>query len=363
MRTIRRVLPFVVVIILSFPSRAAIRPSFSLLYLPWHATDIVVVTEGDVVDGRVTVLETWAGGLKAGELITVPGLGAFASDASRTVSRFGFSKKGDKPPVIVSPERMVLFLKRVSTSAATDEQTRQSNWQPSSRFGGMKVSIAWITGDHTYAFTQVMNPGPSLLTSLGFSEAELKIEVDRTTGERDLLKRIAALGDAKAKARQAAKHIDSANFLARREAFAILGASGKDALPWLRRVLRDDSKQNLHPDAVKTLAVAGGEDVVPELTAIVEAELQFWQETAPGLKRGWWNGKGVDWNQVGDLRARYCLVLEVFYALRKLESPACRDAVTSFRDYWRSLPQLEDKSGLDQMSRACDAVLRALSEK
>ncbi len=60
------------------------------------------------------------------------------------------------------------------------------------------------------------------------------------------------------------------------------------------------------------------------------------------------------------MRDRYSIVLEVFYTLREIKSPACGSAVREFRDYWRSLPQLEDKSGLDQMSQACDAVLEAL---
>ena len=33
--------------------------------------------------------------------------------------------------------------------------------------------------------------------------------------------------------------------------------------------------------------------------------------------------------------------------------------VAELRDFWRSLPQLED-SGLDQMSKECDSLLDAL---
>ncbi len=33
--------------------------------------------------------------------------------------------------------------------------------------------------------------------------------------------------------------------------------------------------------------------------------------------------------------------LQVFYSLKKFGSPGCGNAVTEFRDYWRSLPQLE----------------------
>jgi len=38
----------------------------------------------------------------------------------------------------------------------------------------------------------------------------------------------------------------------------------------------------------------------------------------------------------------------------------CKEVVTEFRDFWRSLPQLDDKSGLNQMSEECDKILLAL---
>jgi len=93
---------------------------------------------------------------------------------------------------------------------------------------------------------------------------------------------------------------------------------------------------------------------------MVETELAFWKRAAPTLKQGWWNGEGLEWEQVEPLRIRYGVVLEVFYSLKKIRPPECRSAVTEFRDYWCSLPQLEDRSGLSQMSQACDAVLNAL---
>jgi hypothetical protein len=60
------------------------------------------------------------------------------------------------------------------------------------------------------------------------------------------------------------------------------------------------------------------------------------------------------------LRNRYSKVLEALRSLGKLKAAGCREMVTEFRDFWRALPQLEDSSGLDQMSRECDSVLAAL---
>ena len=55
------------------PSLAGIRPSFSLDYCSWHATDIVLVEVTPKPD-VFRVVETWKGDLKTGHLVTVPEL-------------------------------------------------------------------------------------------------------------------------------------------------------------------------------------------------------------------------------------------------------------------------------------------------
>jgi hypothetical protein len=360
---VRKTLSGVTVLFLTMPSHAGILPSFKLVYSAWHATDIVVVSEGEEIDGKLTVLAVWEGGLSVGDTISVPQLRAFASRESRTVGRLWKSDRR-KAPLVLPASRMVLFLKRAGRDVASDKQRGRPTWQPATLPGaGMKFTVVWIAESRVYAFTQVINPGPSVLTDQRYSEAEMRIEVERVVTERRLLRRIAALRDARARATQAAKHVGSTCYDAREEAFSILSDAGEAALPVLGRLLRDETKAGLHSRVVKALAAAGGETVAVELTDMVEHELRFWKKTAPGLKRGWWNAEGIKWEQVGPLRDRYSIVLEVFYALRKIRSPVCRDAVTRFRDYWRSLPQLDDRRGLDQMSNACDAVLRALPEE
>jgi len=105
---------------------------------------------------------------------------------------------------------------------------------------------------------------------------------------------------------------------------------------------------------------------------MLSADLAFWKEFAPSLKNGWWNGEGITatngyWK--GDKEAeqklerlgnRYGRTLHILYALQKIRCPECVEPVTKFRDFWRSLSQLEDRSGLTQMSEACDRVLKPL---
>jgi hypothetical protein len=349
----------IVIFLVSPLVEAGIRPSFHLEHCAWHATDIVVASEGEVIDGTLSVLKVFAGAQKIGDSIFVPELGQFRAKESRTLRPFLLSSGDKEPPMVLAGDKLVLFLKRGKDKSATDP-----TWAPASLFGGMKVSVVWISEGRVYGFTQVMNPGPITLTNQRLSEDKFEQRVLSIIEIRRDLRACSKLTEAKHRAKVAAKFVESPLYYARKEAFRLLSRCGEDALPHLRELLRDQSKVRLHDEAIKTLGVAGGEAIVPELTAIVAKELSFWKKTAPELKVGWWNGKGLEWKLVGPLRDRYSVVLEVFYTMRKLKSPACRAAVREFRDYWRSLPQLEDKSGLDQMSQACDAVLKELlSEK
>ncbi len=76
---------------------------------------------------------------------------------------------------------------------------------------------------------------------------------------------------------------------------------------------------------------------------------------------GWWNGTGLQWSEVETLRNRYVKVLHALYALKQIKYGGSRNAVIELRNFWRLLPQLEDKSGLNQMSEECDNVLKALT--
>lgn len=133
---------------------------------------------------------------------------------------------------------------------------------------------------------------------------------------------------------------------------------GESALPVLRRMLSDPSLLKLHDDVITSLTVAGGMKVADELTQLVSYELDFWKVTAPKLKEGWWNQ--INEPETESLRDRYMKVYRALNSLKKLRFTGCRDIVIEFRDFWRSLPQLEDKSGLDQMTEECDKILEGL---
>ena len=58
----------------------------------------------------------------------------------------------------------------------------------------------WIEADQAYAYVQVQNPGPSLLTALRQSEAELKHAVQDILDAQQQLRRAIAIEDPLARA-------------------------------------------------------------------------------------------------------------------------------------------------------------------
>jgi hypothetical protein len=110
-----------------------LRPSFDLDDCGWHATHIVVVTEGEKIDGKVTVLESWRGNLRKGDRLDLPDLAEFANLDSRTISGppFGGKPKPDEPKHVTG-SRMILFL----TWKPAETDPSKGSWMAASRWGG-----------------------------------------------------------------------------------------------------------------------------------------------------------------------------------------------------------------------------------
>jgi hypothetical protein len=329
-------------------SSAGIRPSFYLENLAAQASDIVVVKQK--WDGKCAVIETWKGELKSGDTIVIPDLTNFLSEESRTISYWP-REANSNSPAQVTGSRISLFLKKSSDSI---------KWEPASNFDGMQVSMAWIENGQTYAFVQRMNPGPSLLVPLHLSESEMKTQVQDVVQTQATLATTIAITNLAQRADALKSFVSSKHWFARKVAFTELGKCGEAALPILRQMLNDESMLPQHGDVIGALGQAGGASVCPELTKLVETETQFWKQAAPNLKSGWWNGTGIDWSEVETLRNRYVKLLAAIRVLNGLRYDGCKVAVTQLRDFWRSLPQLEDKSGIDQMSQECDNLLKSL---
>jgi hypothetical protein len=345
---------------------AGMRPSFDPEGCSWRATDIVVVTEGSQIDGNFKVIETWKGDLKPGETISVPELAQFnKKDARLIYSAAWYDKDYDGKPRYVSGERMILFLRdarkpqddpEVDDRQTVASETSTSRWKPTNPMGTeMKYSTVWIENGKVYCFIQVMNPGDSVLVSLG-PETELKTEVDCVVSTQIGLNTALAVTDVAARAESLEPFAKDSISSASDRAFAGLTECGEAALPVLRRMLRDESLGELHESVIEAFAKAGGKAVGPELTAWLEKEVAFWKRIGPTLQMGWWNGDGFDQGveAAEPLRRRYGLLLHGVYAVGAIRYSPAEPVLIELNNLSRSVPQLD----FEQIADACDEVLR-----
>ena len=361
---------FVVLLLAAVSASAGIRPSFDLVGSSWHATDIVVVTEGKQIDGVFTVLETWKGDLKPGATISISEMGEFKDKDARQANK-GFMN-GNGGPVAaeyVTCERMVLFLsdaQKISEGAGEDEDRSggvksTSRWQGANPMGNeVKYASVWIEKDKLYWFVQLMNPGPSLLYSHRGTESELKSKVAHVVSTQNSLSAALAIQDPAARAAGLEPFAEESIFWAQEKAFAGLIECGEAALPVLRRLLDSELAGQYRDKVIEALAKAGGKSAGPDLTAWLGKELEFWRKTGPTLQAGWWNGDGSEsFEALEVIRDRHTALLHAISALGAMRYVKAEKEVSDVSDLWRSLPQLYG----DQISEACDYVLREFGSK
>jgi hypothetical protein len=317
-----------------------IQPSFHLDPCAWNATAIVVVTEGEAIDGKVDVLESWKGNLRRGEQITLAELAGFAPEASRSIAK-GWHRNDETVPAFVTCSRMILFL-----GGAKD----------------MKVSMAWVEDDDVFVFSQQMNPGPSELRSSGMSELQVKQVVDDIVVAQRRLTEAIQSDDATRLESIAPSLLRVESAYVRRFILEALGAAGESAVPALRQVLHDESFLDHHADAIAAIGKAGGSDAAPEITRLLEQELTFWQRVGPRSSQGWWNGEGVEADELNRLRSHYGRTYAALTALKGMHFVGSREVVTRLRTLWRSHQALRDV-GNDQIGEECDELLAAVTSR
>jgi uncharacterized protein (DUF924 family) len=86
----------------------------------------------------------------------------------------------------------------------------------------------------------------------------------------------------------------------------------------------------------------------------LQEQVKFWQATAPTLSVGWWN---QDASPHAPLRERYMRTWELVLALERVHYRPASTTAEQLGNLWRSLPQLNDPSGLDQMATECDKLV------
>jgi hypothetical protein len=351
-------------VILARPALVAFRPSFSLDYSSWHATHIVLVMTTST-DGTFEVVESWKGNLRVGERLVVPEL--IPSQNAIPLSGYpqswptgasdGVSEQIPKQPV---GSRMVLFLKSSAMEQVPTKRTdkpERHGWKPSDIMDSMKASAVWLDGDQLYCFSQHLNPGPSLLLACRYSEERVRTRVAEIRGIQESMTVALAATDGEERAERLKPYVHSDVLPAQTFALEELGKTGPSGVRTIRGMLDDPAFTDEASALVKALVQAGGEAVGQELNNHLLQDVAFWKSTGPLLPQDWWN---EDTTAHAPLREQYDRTYELIAGLEQTHYAAALTTATQLRDLWRSLPQLNDPSGVDQMAEECDKLIRHL---
>ncbi|MGH9494214.1 MAG: hypothetical protein ACRD3B_04390 [Candidatus Sulfotelmatobacter sp.] len=255
---------------------------------------------------------------------------------------------------------MVLFLE---SSAAEQEppavagRTERGGWKPSDIMGSMKASVVWINGDELFGFVQLMNPGSSVLFKLRDSETKLRNRVEVINGVQTDITAALAIKDGGERAERLRPYARSDVFPAQQTALKELGSCGPSAVGLISKMLDDPDFKDEMPELVRALAEAGGEGVGEELNRRLGQDVAFWKSTGHSLGQGWWN---EDTSIHAPLRERYAQTYQLIIGLERTHYSAALQTAVDLRDFWRSLSQLNDPSGLNQMAEECDKLIRQL---
>jgi hypothetical protein len=290
----------VLLAVLLIPAFGSFQPSFGLDYCSWNATHIVLA-EVTPQDGSFKVIESWKGSLNAGDHVSV------------------------------------------------------SQLEP----GPHAIPIALYSNQSRYVFTQWMNPGPSLLSKWDKSLAAVHARVAEIIQMQKALNDSVRLQDKSERAERLKPYVHSDAFPAREFALEQLGKCGPSGLATIRTMLDNPEYALEADDLIKAYSEAGGELAGEELSNRLEKELAFWQATGPKLQQGWWN---QDAKPDAPLRLRYGQTIQLIRGLQRTHYMPSLTTAIQLRDFWRSLPQLNDPSGLNQLATECDSLISHLPQ-
>lgn len=348
---------------LAHPAFAAFRPSFKLDDSSWHSTYVVLVMTTPA-DGAFEVVESWKGDLSLGERLAIPELRP-APDAipiSRDPKSWSEAVRGgvsELVPRVPVGSRMVLFLSRTDETLGANgtDKVGAQGWKPSDLMDTLNASVLWIDGYQLYCFTQLLNPGPSVLFALPDSETKVRNRVAEIKQIQENMTVALAITDRAERAERPKPYVRSDVFPAQLFALAELGKSGSHAVRTILEMLDDPSFADQSPELVKALTQAGGESVGAELNSRLRADLAFWRSKGSSLSQGWWN---EDARIHAPLRERYDHTYQLVVGLEKTQYTGALNTATQLRDLWRSLPQLNDPQGLNELAKECDKLIRHL---
>jgi hypothetical protein len=181
---------------IQFPIDAKVHEKPAIPLFAKAATDIVVATEGNSIDGQLIVLESLKGELKPGDSLTIPELEGFNSQEARAIGDLDLIVRGDiaKAEVqYVTCSRMILFLRRNPARVNATYGVIAEDLPLWIGIGDLSIyqSIVWVEGERTYGlydvntFNGMVCNERGTLADLEESEAEIKRKLEVIIGKRE----------------------------------------------------------------------------------------------------------------------------------------------------------------------------------
>ncbi len=303
----------------------------------WFATHIVVVTEGDEIDGQVTVLESWQGDLKPGDSLNISELAKFKSQESRHIECLNIvlhlGKCSDTTPEFVSGSRIILFLRNLV------RQSGSANWH--------SIGAAWIEQGEAYGLWDGDRAWDGIFAKVG-SEGSVRDAIEKVTYEKQGLKRALMIEEREARLRALQPFLGSSV-----DYTAMVASVETSALKrWAGQLT---ASQKHSRDDITVLKCS--EDCAGAIFALLlKRELEFWRDHAQGLKIDWWNQE-TDWEVLKVYRTQFSNTQRALAGLKATGHRGSAGLVRELRAYWLSLPQLKNQP---YVVRDCDAFLKSL---
>jgi len=184
----KAVLTSVLAIACLFPAYAKLHAPLDLQSCARRASHIVLVTEGDVVDGQLLILESLKGDVIPGGMLTIPELASFRKEEAREIhcvpDEFLVCKEHNRQ--YVTGSRMIVFLQKAPQHSNTDQESTDGSLKEwygigpefyGTGQGCVTESTIWIEGDLSFAMWDVGENGKGTLARYWLSEKEIRDKV------------------------------------------------------------------------------------------------------------------------------------------------------------------------------------------
>jgi hypothetical protein len=309
--------------------------------LAWSATHVILVKETSQ-PGRFEIAISLKGDLARGSIIDVPNMVSLQPESARVVHAH--------QDITLKPATLVLFLRD-----ELDPHGEHARWIPASH--DMETSMVWVQNSKAYCFLPDAEQIDLQLQDCGMSWGQMGLDVQEITRQQTSFEALSEIPDKRSRAEALASFLVSKYRAVRSAAFQQLEDCGQDSVPTLLALLHDPALIYQQEEAIRLLVKIEGQQAGPDLTALLDSDVQFWTAVGPTLKTRW-TMQGV--TPEAYLPRRYGRTLDLLRALDNMRFERARKSVTALRDAWRSLSQLAASDGKDAIMEECNKVLSRL---